>query len=159
MTRASISLSLCAASTALALSCAATSPGGDDFTIDATISRSVIPVDQTATLTLRLRNLTAYPVRYRFSSSCQLMLFIEQGSTHIAYPPGGSYVCLAVITTLTIPSGGQHLVVQEVRGVAAQVPAPAGIALPPGTYSGYAVLGSNSRTGELRSAPVTFRIE
>jgi hypothetical protein len=154
-----VSLRLFAASAALTLSCSATSPGGGDLTLEATISRSVIPVGQTDTLTLRLRNLSAYPVSYRFSSSCQLVPFIEHGPTQIVYPPGAAYVCAAVLTTLTIPPGGVHLVVQEIRGVVPQAPPQAGIALAPGTYSAVAVLQPNSQTGELRSAPVTFRVE
>jgi len=159
MARTFTSLSLCAASTALTLSCGVTAPGGGDLTLEATISRSVIPVGQTDTLTLRLRNLSASPVTYRFSSSCQLMPFIEQAPTQTVYPPGAAYVCAAVLTTLALPPGGEHFVVQEVRGVAPQAPPQAGIALPPGTYSAVAVLQPNSRTGELRSSPVIFRVQ
>jgi hypothetical protein len=154
-----VSLALFAVSAALTLSCTATSPGGGDLTLEATITRSVIRVGETDTLILRLRNLSAYPVSYRFPSSCQLVPFIEQGPSQTVYPPGAAYVCAAVLTTLTIPPGAVHRVVQEVRGVATQAPPQAGIALAPGTYGAVAVLQPNSRTGELRSAPVTFRIE
>jgi len=159
MARPSISLSLCTAAAALTLSCGVTSPGGGDLTLEATISSSVIPVGRTDTLRLRLRSLSASPVSYRFSSTCQLMPFVEQAPTQTVYPPGAAYVCAAVITTLTLPPGGEHLVLQEVSGVTPQAPHQARIALLPGTYRAFAVLQPNSRTGELRSAPVTFRVE
>lgn len=159
MPHQSISLSRLAACAALTLSCSATSPGGGDLSLEAMISRSVIPVGETDTLTLRLHNLSAFPVSYGFLSSCQLVAFVEQAPSQTVYPPGAAYACAAVLTTLTIPAGGEHLVVQEVRGVAPQAPAQAGITLPPGTYRAFAVLQPNSRTAEVRSAPVTFRVQ
>jgi hypothetical protein len=87
------------------------------------------------------------------------MPFIEQPPTQTVYPPGAAYVCAAVLTTLTIPPGGEHEVVHGVRGVAPEAPPQAGIALPPGSYRAVAVLQPNSRTAELRSAPVMFRVE
>ena len=141
----------------LALSCTQTPTETSGLSLEATISSATILIGQADTLTFRLRNLTPSSVSLTFGSSCQLLPFIEDAGDGVVYPPGGSYGCLTVITTLSLPPFGVRVITQEVRGDTLSTAAP-GAVLPPGSYRGYAVLQSNSRQPELRSAPVAFEI-
>ena len=158
MTRFSFALALSVAS-ASTLACASAPEAPDGLSLVATISRSTIPLGDTATLSFRLKNLTADPISLTFGSSCQVTPFIElDGNGVVVYPLGGSSACFTVITTLTLPGYGEHIVTQTVRGDAVQQ-ASSIPSLPPATYHAYAVLEHNSREIQLRSASVVFVVQ
>ena len=144
-------------SSLLVLSCTQTPTETSGLSLEATISSPIVPIGQTSTLTFRLHNLTSRSVSLTFSSSCQVLPFIEDVRDGVVYPPGGAYGCFAVITTITLPPFGEKVITQAVRGYTLSIAAP-GAVLPPGSYRGYAVLQSNSRQLELRSAVVAFEI-
>jgi hypothetical protein len=66
----------------------------------ASISKSVIPRGDTATLRYVLRNPQAQSVTLQFGSGCQLLLFVRRGRS-VVYPYG-PMICTAALTTLTL---------------------------------------------------------
>ncbi len=87
------------------------SPAGpspqDSLRLTASITQSVIPAGQTATLTFRLQNLGSNPVTLHFSDSCQVLPYVSDTSG-VVYPKGASWACGAVVTSLTLQPGGSH---------------------------------------------------
>ena len=144
-------------SSLLVLTCTQTPTETSGLSLQATISSPTIPIGQFGRLTYRLQNLTSRSVSLTFSSGCQVLPFIEDVGDGVVYPPGGAYGCFAVITTITLPPFGEKVITQVVRGDTPSNATP-GAVLPPGSYRGYAVLQSNSRQLELRSAAVAFEI-
>jgi len=121
------------------------------------VERAAIPVGDSSTLTMRLRNLTAEPVRLTFGSSCQIMPYIENAAGAVQYPGGGAWGCAAVITSLDVPAGGTVTRTLLVRGVA-QSDGVRGSSLPPGRYRAYAVLEGMSDLFQLRSPTIGFEV-
>jgi hypothetical protein len=123
--------------------------------LDGRITQPVIGPGDAATLTFTLRNVSSRIVTMGFPSSCQLMPYVMERTTQrIVYPSGGGWVCLAVITGLTLAPGESHPREVQVRAaeVTTQVPA----LLPPGEYEAFARL--EDYTFRLRSEPVLFSV-
>lgn len=136
--------------------------GGMRLEID--VAHAIIPVGDSGTVTMRLRNLTAEAKRIIFGSSCQIMPYIKDGTGAIRYPGGGAWGCAAIITSIDLPANGEVTRTLLIRGVAAGA-GPAGAALPPGAYSVRAVLeqtstilAGNSPQFQLRSPTISFEV-
>ena len=146
-----------AATSALSLACTEAPTGPDTLSLEASVSSPSIALGQTDTLTFRLRNLTPSTISLTFGSSCQVQSFIETVNDGVVYPPHGGYVCLTVITTLTLAPFAQKTITQVVRGdtVPGTFTEPT---LPPGRYGGHAQLSAYNPIVELRSPTVGFEI-
>ncbi len=122
-----------------------TEPGSlSDLTFRASMSRTLIAVGETATLTIRLRNNGSQPVTIDFPHSCQILPYIDTVGGEPAFPAGGGWGCLTVVTKLHLEPGEEIVQAHEIRGA----PAPAiytGALLPPGEYRAYAELGERPR--------------
>jgi hypothetical protein len=109
----------------------------------------------TAEFALKLQNTTAAPVALTFPSSCQVMPYVvERATGRIVGPSGGAWVCLTVITNLTLGPGETHTEVAHVRA-ATESRSPY-ITVPPGDYAIYAKLEDS--TFRLQSASVPFSV-
>lgn len=126
--------------------------------LDGAISTPVVTSGQTALLSFSLQNLTDEAVRLDFNSGCQITPHIETTGGKIVSPPGGSYLCTAAITSLTLPPRGEHIVVREVLAADFQIAILTSVPLPKGRYRAYAILNQNSRGLLLRSTPVEFEV-
>jgi len=123
--------------------------------LTASITRSLIPSGETATITFRLKNAGSGSVTLDFTDSCQLMAYIANSAGKVVYPEGGSWACAQVITSLTLAPGGAKTVDVQVRaGAAASYPY---VALGAGDYSAYARVPSGEY--KLQSDPVHFTVQ
>ncbi len=104
------------------------------------VTRSPIPVGDTATLLFRLRNLGPKPITLRFGSTCQVLPHVARKETgELVYPSGGLPVCGAMVTHLTIPGDGERLIPLQVRA-RTRTEAAYRQLLAPGDYVAYATL-------------------
>ena len=125
--------------------------------LELSLDRSTIPVGDSGSVTIRLRNETARAVRLEFGSTCQILPFIETAAGAIQYPGGGAWGCGAMLTSLEVPGNGvvtRTLVVRGVAGSEGTSP----VSLPPGGYRAYALLGATAPGVELRSPTVAFEV-
>jgi hypothetical protein len=128
---------------------------GNGLLLTAAVNPTVIERGQTGTLTLSLQNQTSRDIELSFGSSCQVMPYIAvRGTGEIVYPTGGGWVCLTVMTGLTVPAGGSVTRVTEL--IAAETAPHPYAALPPGEYAAYARI--DSTTHKLQSEPAYFRV-
>jgi len=107
---------------------------------ETSVSRSPIPVGDTATLLFHLRNLGSKAITLRFGSTCQILPHIarkEPGQD--VYPSGGLPACGAMVTHLTILAGGERVFPLRVRA-RTRTEAAYRQLLPPGDYVAYATL-------------------
>jgi hypothetical protein len=119
------------------------------------ITQSTIPAGGTAMLRFRLENTGAQPIVLTFPSSCRIRPFVtDRAPGQVVHPPGGEWVCLAVITNLEVPAHGA--VIEEVHLSAGQPGAPVVVVLPPGNYEASARVDAMSVS--LRSDPVSFTV-
>jgi hypothetical protein len=123
--------------------------------LTATITRSVIPAGETATITFRLTNVGSDSVTLNFTDACQIRSYISSASGSIVYPAGGEWMCAAIVTSLTLAPGAVKTQDVQVRA-AAQAPHPY-VALSAGDYSTYAKVRSSEYT--LQSDPVRFTVQ
>jgi hypothetical protein len=134
-------------------------PEAAGLRLTAAISSPIVPLGTTALITYRLQNLTSAPVRLTFSSSCQVLPFIQEAGGEIVDPRSGSWGCFAVITSLALAPYGEHVVTREVRGGAPQPAIHTSVPLDPGDYRAYAVLASTLDGHlSLRSPDVAFQV-
>jgi hypothetical protein len=129
----------------------------DGLRLEVSIDRAVIPVGDSAVVTMRLRNTTAVAVRVDFGSGCQIMPYIETSGGALQYPGGGAWACSAMMTRLDVPANGAVTRSIVVRGASS----PSGgwpLALTPGSYEAYARLGDTSSGFELRAPTVPFEV-
>ncbi len=107
---------------------------------ETTVSRSPIPIGDTATLLFRLRNLGPKAITLRFGSTCQVFPHVARQETgEPVYPSGGLPVCGAMVTYLTIPAQGERLIPLQVRGRTGTEAARRQV-LTPGDYVAYSTL-------------------
>jgi uncharacterized membrane protein len=123
--------------------------------LTASITRTVIPAGETATITFRLKNVGSDSVTLDFTDSCQLVAYIANSAGKIVHPEGGSWVCAQVITSLTLAPGNEKTLDVQVR--AAAQASPPYVALGAGSYSAYAKVPS--REYKLQSDPVRFTMQ
>lgn len=117
-----------------------TAPLTTPLRFETAVSRSPIPVGDTATLLFRLRNLGPKPITLRFGSTCQVLPHVARQETgELVYPSGGLPVCGAMVTHLTIPAQGERLIPLQVRGRTGAEAARRQV-LAPGDYVAYATL-------------------
>lgn len=149
-----------AASILLAVGCGElpTVSARDGLRLELTHVPAVIPVGDSATVTIRLHNETARSVRLEFGSSCQIMPYIETEAGAVTYPDGGQWGCFTVVTTLDVPARGVVTRTEVIRGTL-QPDGRYGPSLPPGRYRAYAELHPNSRRLQLRSQRVAFEVQ
>ncbi len=146
------------ASLAFAVACGSspTSPSLErSLRLTVSISRSVVPAGETATITYRLQNVGPSAQTLHFSDSCQLLPYISSGYGLIMYPEGGSWMCATAITSLTLAPGDVKTE-QVYVGSAAQGPYPY-VHLGQGDYSAYARVPSSAL--QLQSDPVRFTVQ
>ena len=123
--------------------------------LTAQIDRSEITQGATAVASFRLENVSANPVTLNFPSSCQVQPFIaRRASNEVIYPSGGGWVCLTVITSLTLPP--RSVTVRELQLIAGAA-AFDQVALPPGEYALFARVESTERTLESPRVTLTVR--
>jgi hypothetical protein len=148
----------------LAVACAAfvacgaspTSPSQQGpLRLTASITRSVIPAGETATITFRLENLGSKNVTLNFADSCRLMPYIASSFGLIVYPQGGDWVCATVITSLTLRPAESQTREVKVGGVGQALDSY--VPLGAGDYSAYARVPSNEH--KLQSDPVRFTVQ
>ena len=129
----------------------------DGLRLELSIDRSTISVGDSGSITIQLRNETASVVRVAFGSTCQIMPYIETAGGNIQYPGGGAWGCGAMLTSLEVPGHGLVTRTLVVRGIAPSGDA-SPVALPPGGYRAYAILGVMAPEPELRSPTVAFEV-
>ena len=133
----------------------ATEHGG--LSLELSLERTVVPVGDSGTITMRLRNETFKAVRLSFGSSCQILPYIETEAGAVLYPGGGGWMCLDVVTSLEVPAFGVVTRTFVVRGVA-RAEGLSDASLSPGDYRAYALLGEGPRELLLRSPAVRFQV-
>ncbi len=143
---------------AIAFASCSGSPSGPSeqggLRLTGSITRSVVPAGETATLTFRLENLGSTPVTLNFTDSCQLNLYVTDASGATVYPPGGHWVCATVLTSLTLAPGQTERRDLKVGGYGQALDSylPLGV----GEYSAYVQVPST--THKLQSDPVRFTV-
>ena len=109
----------------------------------------------TAEFALKLQNTGTAPALLSFPSSCQVMPYIvDRATSRVVAPEGGSWVCAAIVTNLTLGPGETHIETAHIA--AARAGAGAFIDVPPGDYAIYARL--EDATVKLQSAAVPFSV-
>jgi hypothetical protein len=88
--------------------------GGLKFT--ASISKSTIPVGDTATLHFVVRNTGSDTLRLTFGMGCPTLPYIKDAAGDIDYPEGGGWACPAVISKLVLAPGAERDHTVLVRG-------------------------------------------
>ncbi len=132
-------------------------PTAGPLQIEAAIGRPTLAVGDTTQLVFRLLNSSAQSITLTFGSSCQVMPYIRAAAfDRVVYPNGGDWICLTVVTQLTIPAHGAHVVRLVVRGGAPQQGIPPGTPIGVGRYEATAVVNANEH--QLRSLPVAFTV-
>lgn len=158
MTSVFIRRAFVCAALAVAIACGS-SPNAPEQTgpvrLTAQINRSEIAAGGTAVATFRLENVTGNPITLNFPSSCQVRPFIaRRASNEVIYPSGGGWVCLTVVTSLTLAP--RSVTVTELNLIAG-----AGafdqVALAPGEYALFARLESHEHTLESPRVMLTVR--
>jgi hypothetical protein len=139
--------------------CRTTTPSGPSeqgpLRLHGEITQATIPAGGAATLRFRLENTGSRAVVLTFPSSCRIRPFVTNRATgQVVHPPGGEWVCLAVITEMEVPPG--RAVTEEVHLSAGQPGAPIVVVLPPGDYSAIARVDAFSVS--LTSEPVAFTV-
>ena len=124
--------------------------------LEGAIGRPTIGVGDTTSLIFRLRNVSRQPVTLTFSSSCQVLPYITARQTDQIVYPGGNWLCLTVVTSLTLAPGTEEVITVLVQGAAPGHANPPGVPLPPGEYLAYARLARSDF--DLRSDAVPFTV-
>ena len=113
-------------------------------------SASVTPGD-TLRLVAHLANRNEFPVRLGFSSSCQVLPYVEGPDGEIVYPHGGGWVCATVLSSLELAPGEVKEQVfkwtAQRSGHDRQTSRPVYTPLPKGEYRAYVVLNGSSERG------------
>ncbi len=120
----------------------------------ASITVSVIPAGDTATIVFRLQNVGSDTVTLHFSDSCQLNPYVSSSFGLIVYPPGGGWVCATALTSLTLRPGESTTQELKVGGMGLSLNSY--VPLGAGDYSAYARVPSSEYT--LQSEPVRFTV-
>ena len=119
----------------------------------AAVSKSRVPVGDTASLIFTLRNPTSQRVTLTFPSGCQITARVRRGRHEVWPKP---YVCTLAITGISLQPGQQRVVTLPFNAISGEELAIyAGPAFTPGAYVAYAEL----ENGEGRSTSVDFTIE
>lgn len=129
----------------------------DGLRLELSMDRTTILVGDSGTITMRLHNSTAAPLRLHFGSTCQILPFVESEAGAIQYPGGGGWACGAMLTSLDVPAGGAVTRTILVRGVGS-APAHPGTSLPPGRYRSFALLEPTPPGPQLRSEALEFEV-
>ena len=141
-----------------AIACGSTPTAPDQtgpLRLTAQINRSEISSGGTAVVSFRLENVSSRPITLGFPSSCQVQPFIaRRPSNEVIYPSGGGWVCLTVITSLTL---APHSVTVQELNVIAGAGAYDLVALVPGEYSFFARVESMEYTLESPRVSLTVR--
>ena len=123
--------------------------------LTAQIDRSEIASGGTAVVSFRLENVTSSAITLSFPSSCQVQRFIaRRPSNEIVYPSGGSWVCLTVVTSLTLAPNS--VTVSELALVAGDSTS-SRVGLAPGEYTAFARVQSMEHTLESARVSLTVR--
>ncbi len=132
-------------------------PEEGNLRLEASISKQVIHVGDTATLLLRLRNLGSEEITLNFNSTCQILPYIHhRRSSDMVHPAGGGWVCGGALTSLTLAPGGERMVPYVVGGGAPAQGIHMGAPLPEGEYVAYARVQASQVN--LTSLPVSFAV-
>jgi hypothetical protein len=129
----------------------------DPLRLDAQITQTRLAPGDTATVTFTLRNVSSQAITLGFSSSCQILPYVTDRRTQqIVHPRGGGWVCLTVVTGLTLAPGESST--QQVQVRAANAATHPFVALPPGQYETYAQIDAyrDNSPFSLRSASLQF---
>ncbi len=73
----------------------------DGLLLDLDMERLLVAIGDSSTVTIRLSNVNAAPVRIEFGSTCEIMPYIETTAGAVRVPGGGSWSCGAAITSGT----------------------------------------------------------
>ena len=134
---------------------------------DLTLALGVSPLEirpgDTARVEATLRNPLGEAVRIRFSSGCQILIYVEDEAGRVVYPSGGGWGCTAALSELSVPAGGSRSRVDAWTGEEARWEPGTGLrhtALPTGSYRAYARLEGTLEGAPLRleSPTVTVRV-
>lgn len=129
----------------------------DGLRLEVTISQSVIPVGDSATVTMQLHNDNATAMEIYFSTGCQILPYIETASGAMRFPSVGGWACTQALTSLTVPARGSVTRSYVVRGATATDDRN-GASLIPGQYRAYALLDAIRSQQQLRSPTISFEI-
>ena len=136
-----------------------TEPGTvDDLEFTTSLSRTVIPVGETAVMQMRLKNRGTSTVTLDFPHSCQILPYIEHAGGATAFPSGGGWGCLTVVTKLVLEPGEEVVQTLEIHGGAPMPAVYTGAALDEGQYRAFAELGERPRH-YVKSNSVSFSVE
>jgi len=134
-------------------------PQNGPLRLTVTVARSVIAVGDTTTVTATLRNLGADSVTLT-GGVCQirpLPYVAAEASREIIYPKGGDWICIEVLTRLTLAPGAEERRTLVVTGAAPPVPLDMAVPLGRGEYRIYAVLNSPEFPLRAESVLLTVR--
>jgi hypothetical protein len=132
----------------------------DSLRLDAQIMQTRLAPGDTATATFTLRNVSSQTITLGFSSSCQILPYVTDRRTQqIVHPRGGGWVCLTMVTGLTLAPGESST--QQVQVRAANAATHPFVALPPGEYETYAQIDAyrDNSPFSLRSVSRQFLIQ
>jgi hypothetical protein len=124
---------------------------GTEFT--ASISKSAIPLGDSATLRFVLRNTSTETLRMTFGG-CQVLYYVKDNDNNFVFPKDGAWACTGAISSIVLAPGGEHVVTVPVRSSAPDQPIYPGIPVSLGKYSAYAELTN----GRGRTNTVTFTV-
>jgi hypothetical protein len=134
-------------------------PQNGPLRLSVTVARSVIDVGDTTTVTATLRNLGTESVTLT-GGVCQILplpyIAIEP-TREIIYPKGGDWICIEVLTRLTLAPGAEETRTLVVTGVAPPAPPDLAVPLGRGQYHIYAVLNSPEFPLRVESVLLTVR--
>lgn len=121
------------------------------------MERVLLAIGDSSTVTMRLSNVNAEPVRLEFGSTCQILPYIETPAGAVRVPGGGGWICGAAFTSLVVPGNGVVTSTLVVRAVD-RAEGLTGAVLTPGTYRAYALLDTPVGGSQLRSPTIEFEV-
>ena len=132
-------------------------PSLEGLRLEVLAARTTIDIGDTLSVAVRLQNSGSVPIHLTFSSSCQVLPYIEAALTgRVLYPAGGTWVCATVITNLVLAPGAEQTRTLLIRGANAVTEPGPGLPLAPGSYVLYARLAHADYP--LKSAPLSLQI-
>jgi hypothetical protein len=127
--------------------------------LSVTLSRSVIDVGDTTTVSATLRNLGADSLTLT-GGVCEILplpYIAAEPSREIIYPKGGDWICIQILSRLTLAPGAEETQTLVVTGAAPPIPPAVAVPLGRGRYHIYAALNSPEFPLRAESVVLTVR--
>ncbi len=142
-------------------------PTDDGLRLTVEASPREIHPGEVGSILIRLQNLRPVGVTLSFSSTCQLLTYVQGVDNSYEYPPMGGYGCGDAITTLSLLPYEQRTEIFYVHAMSWYRHTPSadvariwlpGLALERGRYAARVELGHNYDGTSLRSRSVSFEV-